>query len=239
MVVLSKRLQGVADLISSGGCIADIGTDHAYIPIYLMQKKLARSAIAMDVNEGPLERAKEHIVEAGLADKITLRLSNGLEKLAPGEADTMVAAGMGGGLIIRILTEGEKTAFSFRECILQPQSELEKVRKFLLSSGYQIEKEKMVLDDGKYYTMMRVLPPDHSKVKVDECCQSEVHLRYGRYLLETADPLLRAYLEREKTLKTEILEKLEGQQGFHICRRRKELEEELACIGKGLEYYGL
>ena len=102
---LSRRLYAVASLVTEGASVADIGTDHGYIPIYLMQNEIVSKAIAMDINGGPLERARMHIVGHGLKGKIETRLSNGLEALAPGEVYTMIAAGMGGCLIIRILEE--------------------------------------------------------------------------------------------------------------------------------------
>ena len=106
MAELSKRLQAVADLVTPGMRLADVGTDHAYIPIYLTQNGLVPSAIAMDINKGPLERADTHILEHGLDGKIVTRLSDGLVNLKMEEADTMIAAGMGGGLVIHILNEG-------------------------------------------------------------------------------------------------------------------------------------
>ena len=107
---LSKRLQAVADLVTAGCRVADVGTDHAYIPIALVQEGRIPGAVAMDVNTGPLERARLHVAENRLEEKIELRLSDGLAALSPGEADSVVIAGMGGGLVIRILTEGAQTA---------------------------------------------------------------------------------------------------------------------------------
>ena len=107
MMELSKRLQAVADLVTAHYKLADIGTDHAYIPIYLTQQKKITEAVALDVNEGPLQRAEEHIRENGLEAEIETRLSNGFQALQPGEVQSAVIAGMGGGLVIRILTEGE------------------------------------------------------------------------------------------------------------------------------------
>ena len=102
---LSKRLKAVAELVTPGMRLADVGTDHGYIPIYLTEAGVIPSAIAMDINKGPLERAKEHIREHGLEGKIQTRLSDGLKNLQMNEADCMIAAGMGGGLVIRILSE--------------------------------------------------------------------------------------------------------------------------------------
>ncbi len=155
---LSGRLQAVASLVTAGHRVVDIGTDHAYIPIYLVRKGLADSAIAMDINEGPLKRAKEHVKESGMEGKIGLRLSDGFEKLRPSEADTAVLAGMGGPLMIRLLKEYPETVLSLQELILQPQSEIAKVRAFLLEEGFFFLREDMVKDDGKYYPMMKVSP---------------------------------------------------------------------------------
>ena len=156
MMELSKRLQAVADLVTAHYKLADIGTDHAYIPIYLTQQKKITEAVALDVNEGPLQRAEEHIRENGLEAEIETRLSNGFQALQPGEVQSAVIAGMGGGLVIRILTEGAEVVRKLEECILQPQSEIEKVRAFLLEKGYEFLEEDMVCEDGKYYPMMRV-----------------------------------------------------------------------------------
>ena len=153
---LSKRLRAVADMVSPGYRLADIGTDHAYIPIWLAGQGRIREAVAVDVNPGPLERAKQHIREAGLEEQISTRISDGFSALAPGEADSAVIAGMGGPLMIRILREGAGTVQSLKECILQPQSEIEQVRAFLLEEGFSFIREDMVEEDGKYYPMMSV-----------------------------------------------------------------------------------
>ena len=121
---LSKRLQAVADLVTEGASVADIGTDHGYIPIYLIEHNIAGKVIALDINRGPLERARMHVVGHGLKGKIETRLSDGLEKVLPGEVDTMIAAGMGGGLVIKILTEGYPVVEILDTMILQPQSEI-------------------------------------------------------------------------------------------------------------------
>ena len=102
---LSKRLTKVASLVTEGASVADIGTDHGYIPIYLIENQIAARAIALDINKGPLERARMHIVGHGLKGQIETRLSDGLKEVKPGEVDTMIAAGMGGGLVIKILRE--------------------------------------------------------------------------------------------------------------------------------------
>lgn len=231
---LSKRLQAVAALVTVGNRVADIGTDHAYIPIYLIQEQRVPAAIAMDVNAGPLMRAKEHVRENGLEEKIALRLSDGFRELKPFEADTAVIAGMGGGLVMKILTDCWDVTCSLKECILQPQSEIAKVRAFLLEEGFLFIEEDMVLDDGKYYPMMKVVPHCGRDI---HAVWNETELRYGKLLLEQRHPVLRQYLEREQRIYRQILESLEQQSGERIEARRAELMEELKYIQKGLEYY--
>ena len=104
MLKISERLCTAASLVSEGNRLADVGTDHGYVPIYLLQQKRIPSAVAMDINRGPLERAKEHIRLYQLDEYIQTRLSDGVEALLPGEADTILIAGMGGGLVIHIMT---------------------------------------------------------------------------------------------------------------------------------------
>ena len=143
---LSKRLAAVAALVDAGSRPADIGTDHAYIPIWLVEEGICQKAFAMDVGKGPLERAREHITGHGLGNYIETRLSDGLGALAPGEADCMIAAGMGGNLIIKILEEGCSVLEEMSTCILQPQSELAKVRKYL-RRRYGLRRRKILSDD--------------------------------------------------------------------------------------------
>ena len=227
---LSKRLQAVADLVSEGVTVADVGTDHGYIPIYLCKTDRCPKAIAMDVNEGPLLRAKAHIAEYGLQQLIGTRQSDGVQKLTPGEYECVVIAGMGGTLTVRILTEGEAVFRSLKEFVLQPQSELWKVRKYLSENGYVIVQEDMVFEDGKYYPMMKVLNGSSSAYDM-------VELRYGRELLEQKHPVLKDFLLKELRVKEEILENLEQKTGLHIEDRRRDIHEELEGIRYVLQRY--
>lgn len=235
---LSKRLFAVASLVTPGNKIADIGTDHAYIPIYLIEKNICVSAIAMDVNEGPIERAKDHIIEAGYENQIETRLSNGLEKLRPKEVESVIIAGMGGGLVLQILSAHPEVTCSLKECILQPQSEIAKVRAFLLNHGFEIIEEEMVLDEGKYYPMMKVLPPTSMDVQT-ECPWNEIELRYGKLLLEQNHPVLHAFLERELRIYEDIFRSIENKTGEKIQQRKEELQQDITCIQKGLDAYDL
>lgn len=232
MAELSKRLQAVADLVTPGMRLADVGTDHAYIPIYLTQNGLVPSAIAMDINKGPLERADTHILEHGLDGKIVTRLSDGLVNLKMEEADTMIAAGMGGGLVIHILNEDPAKTRSLKELILQPQSELAKVRRYLEEHRFRIVAEDMVEEDGKYYPMMKL-------VHGEEAPYSQEELYYGRLLLKTKNPILYQFLQREHTLKKRIADRLGDQTGKGAESRQKELQDELERIEHAIASYGM
>lgn len=152
---LSKRLQTVAHLVHSGGVVADIGCDHGFTIIYLVMNQLASAGIAMDVADGPLMRAKEHIHQYGLDNRIALRKSDGLQQLVEGEADTILISGIGGALMERILREFPHVTQSAKELVLSPQSEIYKVRHALHDLGFVIAQEEMVFDQGKYYTIIR------------------------------------------------------------------------------------
>ena len=231
---LSKRLKAVAELVTPGMRLADVGTDHGYIPIYLTEAGVIPSAIAMDINKGPRERAKEHIREHGLEGKIQTRLSDGLKNLQMNEADCMIAAGMGGGLVIRILSEERDTAGSLKELILQPQSEIDSVRKYLTEEGYRIVAEDMVYEDGKYYPMMKAVP---CMAGAGEIPYSEEELEFGRVLLQQAHPVLGQFLEREMEIQNRILSALESQESVRAKKRMEEISYRIEWIRGILNTY--
>ena len=230
MVQLSKRLSAVAQLVTITGILADVGTDHGYIPVYLTGKEQIKKAIAMDVNQGPLERAQEHIRQYGLENRIETRLSDGLQALKPKEVEGIVIAGMGGNLMKRILMQGEQVAHTAKELILQPQSEVMEFRKFLWESGYTIVAEDMVLEDGKYYPMMRVVYENAQKEIPDVLA-----LKYGEKLLEQKHPVLKQYLLWQRMQKEKILGNLQKNAKKDVSSRKEEIEEELSYIAHALE----
>lgn len=219
---LSLRLSAVAAMVSSGRTVADIGTDHGYIPIFLVENKICPKAYAMDVRKGPLARAQEHITGHGLGNYIETRLSDGLGGLMPGEADCMIAAGMGGNLVIKILKEGQEVLESMQECILQPQSETAKVRRYLVGAGYESAEENMVLEDGKYYPVMKMKKADGIVP------YEEMEYRYGRRLLKEKHPVLKSFLEREIAGKECVLQRLAQVEGDSARKREEELAADLA-----------
>lgn len=154
-VVLSRRLRTVAGMVTKGNRVCDVGCDHGFVPVYLVQEGISPGVLAMDLREGPLRAAREHVSAYGLEEQIETRLSDGLHNYRPGEADTLVCAGMGGGLMIRILEAEREKTDSFRELVLQPQSEIERFRRYLRENGFRILDEEMVVEDGRFYQMIR------------------------------------------------------------------------------------
>ncbi|MDR1549785.1 MAG: class I SAM-dependent methyltransferase [Hungatella sp.] len=221
---LSKRLETIASFVPEGSRIADIGTDHCYIPIHLVQEGKAKHAIAMDVREGPLLRAQAHIQEAGLQTQVEVRLSDGLLKLEENEADCVVIAGMGGELMIHILEAGRDLWESIPYWVLSPHSELDKVRRFLEEQEFFIERETMIKEEGKYYTVMGISRETRAGNKEER----EISYRYGRSLLESKDPVLKEYLKKEEEQLGQIMKGLSVSSTDAAIRRMEELKFELA-----------
>lgn len=155
---LTDRLQKVADLVPQGKAMADIGTDHGYLPIYLVETGKMESAIACDINEGPLDRAKENLISTGLTEKIALRLGGGLSKLAKGEVEGVTICGMGGLMICRILEDDREKAQALSWLVLQPQNHVAELKVFLQAHHFRIVKEVLSEDGGQLYEMLLAVP---------------------------------------------------------------------------------
>lgn len=151
IINISERLKCVAGLVNKGARVVDIGTDHAYLPIYLVQNGISNKVYACDVRKEPLRRAKLHIDEYGLSDKITTQLCDGLKGINKGDVDTVTICGMGGKLMKNILKAGIDKLGDNTQLVLSAQSELRDFRKYLLETGIDIKSEHMLLEDGKYY----------------------------------------------------------------------------------------
>ena len=241
-VQISRRLGAIADLVTQGNRLVDVGCDHGYLPVYLIQQKKIPSAIAMDVRKGPLSRAKEHIRQYGLEEYIQTRLSDGLENLKAGEGDTLVIAGMGGPLMERILTDGQSVRDSFSEMILQPQSDIPHFRRFIQSQGFQIVEEKMVEEEGKFYPMMRVvrtsLEGDGNENLVSEAAPYTLEEAFGKFLLKEHNPVLYRYLLREERIRADILKQLQAApQAEAVTARIREVKEEAQLIKAAMAEY--
>ena len=227
------RLCAIAGMVTKGNRLADVGCDHGYLSIYLVEERIVPSAIAMDVRPGPLSRARENISRYGLEDYIETRLSDGLTKLEPGEGDTLVIAGMGGPLMERILNEGAKVREGFQELILQPQSDLPHFRHFLSEIGWEIVREEMIKEDGKFYPMMKAVRRESG----EQFAYTEEEAWFGSLLLKKCHPVLREYLLREESIRKKILAGLSGAESASAKSRLAEVKEEMELIHTALKRY--
>lgn len=239
-VVLSARMQAVADMVTPGNRVADVGCDHGYISIYLVQQGRTDHVIAMDVNKGPLRRAREHVEKAELLAYITLRLSDGLLEFQAGEADSLICAGMGGRLIQQILLREPDKTDSFKELILQPQSELKEFRFFLMDRGYRIVEEEMIWEEGKFYPVIKAV-----KGKEKESLSQE-EARFGPILLKRKHPILKEYLIMQWQSLHKLEKDLSSKDGVaseddssRLAKRRMELQMELNHVKKAAECMGM
>jgi len=215
-------MQILASKVTKGNRLADVGTDHGYIPIALVLQKKIPSAVAMDVNEGPLKRARQHIQEQGLDTYIEVRLSDGLEKLQPNEADTVLIAGMGGALTVQILKGGSHCLSTVKELILQPQSEIFLVRGYLFQNGYRILEEDIVLEDGKYYPIIKaVLGKEDPMESV-----TFAELYYGKVQIQKSLPVLKDYLNLELCKTKSLIEVLKQNGQEHSVRMEELIQKQ-------------
>ncbi len=153
---VDNRLLKIAGMIRHGDRVADIGTDHAYLPVFLIKEGIVSKAFACDVSDGPLFNARNNIERAGI-EGIILRKGDGLKAVLPQEVDTVVIAGMGGDLIARIIADAEWVRDGRYELILQPMTAVEELREFLCRNGFSILKENAVSAHGRIYTAMKAV----------------------------------------------------------------------------------
>ena len=229
---LSNRLQHIADFVTPGSRLADIGTDHALIPVHLVLEGRIPSALAMDLRKGPLKRAADRIRALGLEEKIETRLSDGLDGLREGEADTILMAGMGGNLMRELLQRGSRCREWVREYVFSPQSAWLELRCFLRQEGYEITKEDMVREDGKYYLIIRALPFRIRKgAPFLEYKKRQMYDRFGEALIKGRHPILLSYLKREEEINLRNLEHIKTAKDFWGAeKRRRELLEYLVQL---------
>lgn len=158
---LTPRLQKIADLVKPCNCVADIGTDHAYLPVYLTVKEKCKLAVASDINEGPLNRAEATVKQYGQSHRIDLRLGSGVDTLSPDEADVIVIAGMGGIIITEILKSRPEIFKTTKQILVQPMSSVPELRENLFGIGYEIADEYLAKEDRKMYNILSLAPCDN------------------------------------------------------------------------------
>ena len=264
---LSKRLTAIAGMVGTGGqksgspragaddpdgyCLCDVGTDHAHIPIKLLLDGTIQRAIAMDVIEGPIEKARQNIELYGVGDRTELRLSDGLDAYNEGDADGLVIAGMGGRIMSRILLREPDKTRSFKELILQPQADPDFVRRAVRELGMYPDRETVVFEDGKYYPVMHIVhepgaAPDWSELGFDREDPStrrflhEIEDAFGPVLLAERDRMLRQYLNWRKGVNDRIAGSLSlaGEKNQEaLSQKREAIARTDRMIRTALDYF--
>ena len=182
MITLDKRLSAVAALVRQGSRLADIGTDHAYLPVHLVQSGVCPSAIASDIGEGPLDAAHRTVTENGLTSEIALRLGDGLATVKAGEVEDVAIAGMGGETIVAILEAAPWVQNEGIRLILQPMTRAEDLRRWLLSHGFSVLEEHLIRDKHHLYP---VLAAEYTAAPI---CEDEVAIYGGFFTAEEGKP---------------------------------------------------
>lgn len=199
---LTKRLAAIASYVPVGSVAADIGTDHAHLPVFLVKEGICARVVATDIKQGPFISARRRIAEAKLAGKIDLRLGNGLGVLEPGEIEVLVLSGMGGNTIREILAAAPDVTKTVSRLILQPMADPGDLRAWLAANGWKISDERLVEDGGKIYIIIMAVPGQ-------EETRDPFLLELGPRLLEKKDPLLGRYAEWMAGLYEQVLAGLE------------------------------
>lgn len=204
---LSDRLLCVKNTVEACRTACDVGCDHGFVSIELVKTGVAERVIACDINKGPLEAAAGNIAACNLSDKIETRLGDGLKKISVSDrAEAIIIAGMGGGLMAKILEEGKAVVMAAGQLVLQPQSEIFLVRKWLRNNGYTIVKEQMLIDMGKYYVIIDARPGGYS---YEDDSLTEVYDTYSEYLIKHKDKTLKEYLEHSVSINSGYLSGIE------------------------------
>lgn len=219
-IKLSPRLGAIAGLVIAGKPMADIGSDHAYLPVYLVKNRIVPSAVAVEVRPGPWKRAATQVNLHGLADKIEVRLGDGLAPLEPGEVATVVLAGMGARTITRILSNAKALLPSVKRLIIQPMAEVPLVRQWLYEHGFHLTGEELV-QEGEHYYFILVAEEGEEKLP------SSLELEFGPILLAKKHPLMYPYVNKLTRQEERILSALQPADSVKANREKQAVEKRL------------
>lgn len=221
---LSPRLRRMAREVPENARFADIGTDHAFLPVALLREGKIRAAIATDIRQGPLRRAEHNASQFGVSSRISFRLCDGLTGIMPEEVDTVVIAGMGGETISSILKAAPWTGEGNRLFLLQPMSSIPELRAWLQQNHFLIEREHLVMEGRKYYVILSVRPGQSSQLRPAE-------LFAGRQWREMEEPYRAYYLD---DLERRIRAAAAGLSGSSPPPERQEKLKELLSLADEL-----
>ena len=226
-IKLSKRLKAVADYVDKGARLADIGSDHAYLPTYLIQKNEVEFAVAGEVVKGPFEIAKNHVAQANLKENIQVRLANGLAAIENvDKIDTIVIAGMGGILISEILEAGKGKLSSVKRLILQANNHGDTLRQWLIEHQFVIKAEQILLEAGKFYEIIVAEPTTNENPVL-----SANDLLFGPFLSKEKSVIFQQKWQKELNTLNKIIDRLPDEQ----TEKREEVLTEIAKIKEVLQ----
>jgi tRNA (adenine22-N1)-methyltransferase len=229
---ISSRLKCVASMVDKCNSIADVGTDHGYLPIYLIKNGICTTAIASDIKKGPLNKAKINIKKYNMEEKIQCRLGAGLNTIKENEVDSAVISGMGGNLISDIIDNDIEIFKSLKYAVLQPVQNPEILRKYLYDKGFNIIDEELCIDENKYYEIIKVEYNNNVVIKDD------IYYEISEKLIKKKHPLIRQYIGYKINKNKHIIDNID------LCNsnalKRKEelvyknhiLKELLSCLSK-------
>ncbi|EOT2916474.1 tRNA (adenine(22)-N(1))-methyltransferase [Clostridium perfringens] len=220
---LSKRLKRIAEHVDKCESVADIGTDHGYIPIYLVKEGICEKAIASDINKGPIEKAKVNVAFEGVSNKIKCLLGPGLNPLKVGEVNGVILAGMGGNLTRDILLADMEKVKRYDFIILQPAQNPEVLREFLYKNDYEIIDEDLIKDEGRFYELFKVKYNENSEKLV---FHDELEYEVSPLLREKNHPLFKEFIE-EKINRCETILSFIKEDTEAAKKRKSDLEEKI------------
>ena len=199
---LSIRLKAIASMVEKCTNVVDVGTDHGYVPIYLVKNEVIESAIASDINKGPVEKAKKNVQSNNLIHKINCRLGSGLSTVNRGEVQVAIIAGMGGNLIRDILEADLEVVKQLEYMILQPVQNAEILREYLYNIGYDILDEEICYEDGKFYEIIK------AKYNTKSVILDSINYEISKVLLDKKNPVMKKFIEFKLQKYTKIYENL-------------------------------
>ena len=226
---LSKRLKRIAEHVDKCESVADIGTDHGYIPIYLVKEGICKKAIASDINKGPIEKAKVNVAFEGVSNKVKCLLGPGLNPLKVGEVNGVILAGMGGNLTRDILLADMDKVKKYDFIILQPAQNPEVLREFLYKNDYEIIDEDLIKDEGRFYELFKVKYNENSEKLVFE---DGLYYEVSPLLREKNHPLFKEFIE-EKINRCETILSFIKEDTEAAKKRKSDLEEKISKL-KGM-----
>ena len=230
---LDKRLQAVASLVPQGSRFADIGTDHAYLPVWLLEQGVIASAVAGDIAAGPCQAAQTTVAMHGAASSIAVRQGSGLAVLSPGEADCIAICGMGGSTIISILAADMAVAKGAQRLLLQPMAGAAALRRWLVAQGWCITREALVDDEPHFYEIICAERAEKYAARASDAgeqCYSEVEYLVGPALLRDGHPLLAKHIARQQASLQELLTNMARSERAKASAKYQEAQKLLQAL---------